>query len=359
MTTAGRAARTDARALEESVRRALAWYPGEWRAEHGAAMSGVLLDVAEATGADRLSPAQRLDLARNGLAQRLVGWAPARSRALAASSALLGATAFAIFHFVLFEWEPWRSAPGRSELFWGPFTTPSAYLDLAWLLGSALFLCGFERLARASAGVVGLGALALLGTHYLLHGMWPSPVTLAVYVVAALFVTAGRAVRPAHSGFAVLLVLGMLGAECAAFWGITPRAYLPIWIDRHADLMLWLQDRDERLIEMLAFIGLAVALGCLTALRRNGAAAALCAGALPWAAFWSIHFVYSFDYFMVFWPDGSVSLDGIARHITEIRWAAAAVLGAAWLVVMGLVRARALAARRRGREIGRDDLLAG
>lgn len=57
--------------LEQRYRHALRWYPKRWRLQHQAALLGLLLDQAEAEGRTEMSPADRNNLARHGLAHRL------------------------------------------------------------------------------------------------------------------------------------------------------------------------------------------------------------------------------------------------------------------------------------------------
>ena len=333
MTTV-RAGGTGGTPLEARVRRSLAWYPREWRELHGDAMMGALLDLAEATDADRLPFAQRLDLARNGVAQRLVGWAPAPLRTLAANSALLGATAFALFHFVFFEWEPWASKTGVPGLIWGPFITLSAYLDLAWLAAALLFLCGWAGVARVAFGIVGAGALGLFAIHYELPGLWPYATTLAVYALAAVFVIAGSPGRPRHSGVAMLWLFGVLGAIVVAFSVFDYDPRLVTWF-RKPDTMLWFLDQPHVRSAVIAFAVAALLIIAVAVTGRRALAARLLAAALPWLLVWAVHLIH--DSFALWAGDDRV------LTATHLRWILLAGLAVACLIGFALLRARALA----------------
>jgi len=324
-------------ALEARLRRALAWYPREWRERHGEAALGVLLDVAEADGAGRLALAQRLDLAFNGLAERLVGWVPRQLRTLAASAAFLGATGFALVHFAFFEWEPWARPDGPAWLYWHPFTTPAAWLDLAWLLGAVLFLCGWRRVSRGVCVLAGAGAVALLAIHYALPGYWPFATTLAVYAVAGAFAAVGEPWRPAHSGLTALAGVGSAAAVALAIRAFTFN-YPLVHAYRTSDLSIWLMSPSGRVEAVAALGAVCGAIALAAVLRRRALALRGAALALPWVVLWSIHLIH--DGFLF---GGGGFDDGLHPvRVSAMRWALALGLAIAAAIGLGILRARLL-----------------
>ena len=82
------------RSTEDRYRLLLLAYPAEYRRERGEELLAVALEMADAEGRQRPSPADRLDLVRHGLARRARGWrmagnSPAIGDALAAVAAVL------------------------------------------------------------------------------------------------------------------------------------------------------------------------------------------------------------------------------------------------------------------------------
>ncbi|HEY0249796.1 MAG TPA: hypothetical protein VGC45_16210 [Gryllotalpicola sp.] len=319
--------RLGASELERRFRRALRWYPRDWRERHGEAMLGVLLDAAEAEGMPRPSLGQRIDLARHGLAQHLLGGIPPILRDRAAASALLGATAFALFHFVFFEWEPWTSANDPYFRHVAPFSTWSAYLDLAWLLAALLYFCGWRRGGATAIAVTALGAAGLFAFHYQLPGLWPFATTMAVTLVAAPFVLAGAPQPAARPGLAVLATAGTAAAMALAFRLFAFDYRLFTWF-RRPDSELWFLIERGR-AEAVAALVLAVAVVAVAALlRRRALAATLGATLLPWLLFWSLHIVHD-----SFWAGGEPG-------VTRMRWLLACALAAVCLAAAVLWRIR-------------------
>jgi hypothetical protein len=324
------AAAADVNPVESRMRRALAWYPAEWRLRHGDAMLGVLMDLAEAEGASGPRPAQRLDLAVHGLAERLVGRFPASARSLTATSAFLGGTAFALFHFVFFEWEPWATTNLAGQ--WAhPFSTLSAWPELVWLAGALCFLVGWPRTAKAFVGLAAALALFLLFYRYGHPSwIWPHASTLAATIIPAAFVFIGR-VRPHRPAVSLGALAGLVAALAAAYRFLGPNTRLVSnW--RQDDELLWFVPfaHHQRIVVILLPVALAAAAVALLAAGRVRAASALTAVGLPWAAVWAIHGLH----------DGIFSTAGDLGPLglTVERWAFAAALAAAFVIVVALWR---------------------
>lgn len=289
---------------ERRLRRALAWYPRDWRAQHGEAMLGVLLDVVEAEGMPGPSLPQRIDLAAHGLWQQLVSLANPRVRSLAAASALFGASAFALFDFVIFAWQPWVAY--RSG---GFLDSPAAWPDLAWLAGAALLLIGWPRVSRAVLAATGVGGallplIATPGSPLDPYGFttvdgtvaWHS--STAVFVVAAVFALSGEVRAPRHPA---LLVPAAIAAAAAIFgvFGAVSFQMVGFRLNQQAngatgwdESSLWGGFDARALAEAVLVLPVIAALiWALARLGRRALAAQLTAVALPWLAFWVFHLV--------------------------------------------------------------------
>ena len=275
-------------ANERRFRRALQWYPQAWRDQHGEAMLGVLLDVAEAGGTPGPSLAQRVDLARHGLTARLVGQFPARARDLAATSAFLGGTAFALFHLVFFSWAPW--ATYADPPFIPPLPAASAWPELIWLVAAACHLAGWRRTAKALVAVAGVTAVVLLLGRYVHPSwIWPHATTAAAQLIPAVFVFVGR-VRTRDRMTSVLTVFALAAGFSAVYVLHTPgRPLITNW--RGSDTLMWFvpyaySERTIVLLMPVAFVILALA---LLASRRTHTASGLTALGMPWVLVWTIH----------------------------------------------------------------------
>jgi hypothetical protein len=148
-------------------RRWLAAYPRGWRDEHGEALIGVSLDVAEAAGRTGPTRVEVADLVANGLATRM-RWALPSQRVLgtAAWFAVVLGGGIALTALSLGElaapyrpfWAFYDSRPG----FWGPFQTTGPVLYALWLLALGAVTVDAVRVARWLLTASCVVALALL-----------------------------------------------------------------------------------------------------------------------------------------------------------------------------------------------------
>jgi uncharacterized membrane protein len=191
-------------AIARAYRRLLLWYPSEWRANHGEAMLGTLLDQADAEGRTRVTASDRIGLVVGGIRERLrESRRPSRPNIVA----LAAATALSLFYLTII-WAPGIRYAGTA----GPFSNPSV-ITCALLFGAlALTLAARPRMARlllvASIVVeLSIGILSqrlawlgpswytvILFTGLALLSLWPlRRLSSAAAMVGALILIAGGA----------------------------------------------------------------------------------------------------------------------------------------------------------------------
>jgi hypothetical protein len=128
--------------IEQRYRRALAWYPREWRTANEDVVVGTLLDEADAEGRSRPSAGQLTSLfihaARNrlGVSGGILGRG---IRDRVAALALAAGLASALAMFVGYEWAPWVDpAYYRGWGGAGPFRSLAVLIPLLWMVAAAL-----------------------------------------------------------------------------------------------------------------------------------------------------------------------------------------------------------------------------
>lgn len=171
-------------------RRALRAYPSSWRARHGEAMLGTLLDEAEAQGRDEPSRGERIALMRSGLAVRILGWMPQPAREVLATVSAATGVALAVMFAVFSGFEvrmDWRLPPEGQN----PDLQASPGLIAAglWAIAFVLILCDAARAARialAAASAAGVGALVYAQIDPLTGPRAIVTVTLTVLALLAL-----------------------------------------------------------------------------------------------------------------------------------------------------------------------------
>ncbi|MCB1298194.1 MAG: hypothetical protein KDB08_04340 [Microthrixaceae bacterium] len=213
---------------ERAYARSLRWYPRAWRAEHGAALLGTMLDAAEAEGRDRPSAAERRSAAMHGLGMRLNERFAQRSAAAAVVIAVIGLFAFmssfaGISQFVL-ALVPWFSAlaviallrsntplPGPVAVAGVALTTLTFALGLTTLLAWSM---GFDAADEGTAGTWFTRALlAWLGATWVIG-------TATIALLANGMLSATRMPAPARVGAALLG--GAIAMPPLALMCITP-----------------------------------------------------------------------------------------------------------------------------------------
>jgi len=158
--------------LKKDFHRWSRWYPERWRAENAATMLATYLDVADATGRDRLGLGDKLSLVVGGVTARGLAIVP-RDVQRQASSLLVGMLgAYALFTGIVLEWAPWgRSArhnllaringhgAGTEHLF-GPFVDPFVVVAALAVASWIACLCASDRVYRSMLGVTVVAGIA-------------------------------------------------------------------------------------------------------------------------------------------------------------------------------------------------------
>lgn len=138
--------------LAARYRRLLRSYPPAWRRQHGEALLGTLLDVADARGGTGPTLAEAGDLVVRGLGVRLAYLAPGRAtRELASAVALVFGTGLAVVCVVLGEWwagldgayGSWGGRDGSAA--WWPFPSVAPAFFLLWPLALVALVAGRGR----------------------------------------------------------------------------------------------------------------------------------------------------------------------------------------------------------------------
>jgi hypothetical protein len=180
---------------DQQAARVLRAYPAQWRHEHGEALVGTLLDVAEGNGRDHLTRSETADAIRQGLAQRARVLAGEPRWRWLTVAALAAGTALALAGLVAGELA-WAQVE-RSRLATHPFVvTTGLPVYLAWLALTVAAVTGRARWVRR----VG--------------------VTTIVLVIAASFNSFTPLNRPPN---AALVTLGWLAAIVALAPASQPR----------------------------------------------------------------------------------------------------------------------------------------
>ncbi|MFF1876307.1 hypothetical protein [Leifsonia sp. NPDC058230] len=198
----------------------LAWYSPEWRAEHGDAMLGTLLDRADAESRTHVSLAERAELITGGLRERLLG---PRHLALPNVIALSAATV------VSFADSSVRRSPGLPLAgFAEPFSNPSV-VTAALIVGA--FLCMMLSrpvLARilSLASVVVEVTVGVLGHTFDWFGTsWG---TVALF--AALALLAALPMRRTTTAVTATAAVGIV---------VTAAVFVPIAVHLSSDFFFW------------------------------------------------------------------------------------------------------------------------
>jgi hypothetical protein len=151
--------------LESRYRRALRWYPKEWRAAHEDAMVGTLLDVAEDDKRTRPARGELADLRASALASRLgpLGRIPAHVRDRATALAFGLGAGIAVTALIATAVQAKTTTPSllRLEPVVGPFIGYSFLFYGMWILAFVAAIIGRKWAARSLAIASILVAVAL------------------------------------------------------------------------------------------------------------------------------------------------------------------------------------------------------
>lgn len=271
---------TSLRARERLFRRVLRIYPAWWRARHGEAMIGTLLDVS-----DRASAGARwvqiVSLLLGGLAARVDTVIPRESRSLAARASLLLGTGFCAAYFLFHSWAPWADTQmlfGSGYRSFGGLVNGGAAFCALWFLGLLAYLVGMSRTAKL---IMLLMMLSLLVIGLYVRNAWIGPWFVNLWFVAllGLCVIIGDPMPPSGRWLpmlaaAVSSILVFVGGFAVA--GGFSAAYQP-------DSFFWLWVFPPTLCAVVILLVGAASLGLLMGGRRTGALSTAIA-TMPWLA---------------------------------------------------------------------------
>lgn len=206
---------------DEQYRRALRWYPPQWRREHGPALVGDLMEQDDARGRVTPSPSDRLAIASQGIQARFLAPAVAGRFQLIA---LVVAVAFMAFYEAAIARANGGTPPGGI----GPFTNWLIVPAISLLAALILALVKLARTARLFAWLALLCTLVVAILGALFHWQGPSSITAVLIVLLSLAAAApvmrrGAAAAAVVLGvvlFAVLFVLEPLVNN------LSPEAYV-------------------------------------------------------------------------------------------------------------------------------------
>ena len=271
-------------ANEAQVRKALRWYPSNWRERNEDALLGIVLDTAEDRGG--IARADLWHLRASGLAHRLmplISILPSAVRDRAASAALGFGLAIAVVMLVIQEWAPWATSgagwgepyPGAAV---GPFGGWGGVLYSAWIIAAIAIVCRAVNVGRvilfATAPLSFVLVLVVANDHWLR----PSTSTLLTLALLAVTVALGKpfAFRWSALPFMAALAFGIQ-------W-----AFLPIY--RNVDLthrleprMAWEMFAGHNGGGNLVFVFGALAAAAII-LRQRAWFGAVCLLFIPWLA---------------------------------------------------------------------------
>ena len=145
--------------LERQYRQLLRWYPRAWRAAHGEALLGTLMDGADAQDRTVTARGEWRSFAAAGTSARLDRLLMQPVRDAAATVALSMGAGAALIVFMVSSWAPWHGGEvgylfGPSYARFGPF----------WDLGPLVEVFWFAALIAALAGRWDIGRVALLAS---------------------------------------------------------------------------------------------------------------------------------------------------------------------------------------------------
>jgi hypothetical protein len=284
--------------LEGAYRRAMRWYPRQWRAEHEEAMIGTLLDVANDQGQGALPFSERLNLISNGLGARFGLYLPAGLRSWIASFALGTGTAFALVYFVAQDWMPWiplkTHAVGPT---FGPFASPAVLVSLVWVVAFVAALARRTLVLRIALGLAAAGSAAAVAFGVSEPPFLPSNPDRTTFVlltglalVALIGVPAGRrGLLASASLWSVGLVMTLVVAyrlDRTSLWG-------PGWYDWN-DRLFWGGIANFGFLGMAVVLALLIAWGCAL-LRHDSAAIGIVISTVPWVAVVIAEMIQTFD----------------------------------------------------------------
>ena len=251
-------------------------YPLSWRRQHGPAMLGTLLDVAEQTGRVRPTPGEFVDLAVHAGLARLSTVMPTAVRQGVAAVALATGTGFAVAYLMFAGWAPFLYDREfyHSMFSFGPFMNSGVVLCAAWIVSFGFALLGWRRTAQVALVATLVIAGITLVTNHTVHE-WTGPASRNVGFLAllgALALMGNPVSRPR-------LAIGA-ASWLAAFVGLYAANGM---LNAHGDRFFWFRIATPTNILLGLFVGVVLAV-CLVALARPRSAVVVLWSFVPWLA---------------------------------------------------------------------------
>ncbi|QEE60334.1 hypothetical protein FVA74_01200 [Salinibacterium sp. dk2585] len=260
-------------ALEQRYRRALRWYPAQWRARHEEVVLSTLLDGADAEGRATPGRGELLNLAVTGLAARASGLLPLAVRDMIATVSLATGTVLAITFLFVYSWAPWVTEPIAGGSAFGPFRDPGVLVYGLWPFAYVLFLLRRRVAMRWMLGVAAIAAPLLRAANWVQGDVWSGPMTTTLGVLMMLAVGALLGVPERRAKMA--MALGYATAICVVIVQTTGSIrHVEVW-----ERAFWLLHSSPIEWIVLGTLAAAVVLGII---RRPHAAVFAVVLAAPW-----------------------------------------------------------------------------
>lgn len=286
------------RRLSVEFRRWSLWYPASWRADSGAAMLGVYLDVADAEGRDRLARRDKAAIVAGGLNARLDLLIPARVRDGVAAVMLPLLGVYALVVGLVFEWDPWATTSrahwlaqvstefgGDRGYSFGPFLTPTVIVAALAILALLACLAGLGWLYRGALVATIVAGLTVMWMAHFGIGGFAGLRSLPPFFAALLAFLAllGARPRPGRTVISTVLWAAALypAAHVSGEW--TLHDFLSGG-EMRTDSLFFLVVVGPDAAWVASILGLVAAL-VLTIARRRSLAAIMVICTLPFAAY--------------------------------------------------------------------------
>jgi hypothetical protein len=268
--------------LERSYRRALGWYPRNWREKNADVVAGTLLDVADAEHRTRPRRGELANLTASGISTRLGVLLESRARNAISTIALATGVGYLLAYFTFQLWSPSGLAHAPEWMFSDvpglkPIVNSGLLIAAVWSLALVLALIPRRYGFRPVIGLAILASIALILINRIpgIGAEWYGLTTTSMVFLALLgaLVLIGT---PARSARLLLCTATALGLTLGAY-ALTELLVAAAPIDEHA---FWstLSGAVMLLLVLAAFA--AIALGVA---GRTTVAQTIVISALPWA----------------------------------------------------------------------------
>jgi hypothetical protein len=211
--------------LERTYRRALRWFPRQWRSANEDAMVGTLLDVAEADRRPAPARGELANLRLSAMAIRLrIFILPATVRNRASALALGLGTAIsvsAIAQSLIAQWAVSNSGARESTWAASPLAVAGIAVYAAWIAAFVASLVGLNKTSRALAfATIPLSVAARIVEQNVAQVVWASTMMLAVLGLLAVIAGAGSpgAIRRGRLATAAALLGSMVATASVDLW---------------------------------------------------------------------------------------------------------------------------------------------